>query len=113
MKLIKAYIRPGLLEEVYSALRKGGYCCMTVFEGEGTGRFSDPDDRHGSLLFPGMHTKVVKVEIAAREDDVDPIKEIIRQHARTGRKGDGVIFISPIEHSQRIRDGQEGAEILK
>lgn len=112
MKLVKAYIRPMLLEEVYTALRKEGYCCMTVFEGEGTGRYSDPSDRHGSLKFPAMHTDVVKIEIAAEDSDVEPISEIIQEHGRTGRKGDGIVFVSPIEQVTRIRDGEQGAAVL-
>lgn len=112
MKLVKAYIRPILLEDVYTALRNEGYCCMTVFEGEGTGRFSDPADQHGSLNFPAMHTHVVKVEIAADSKDVDAITEIIKKHGRTGRKGDGIVFVMEIEQATRIRDRKQGADIL-
>jgi nitrogen regulatory protein PII len=112
MKLIKAYIRPELLEEVYSALRKGGHYCMTAFEGEGTGRYSDPDRQHGSLNFPAMHTHIVKIEIAAKEEDVISIFEIIKKHGCTGRSGDGIVFVSPIEQPIRIRDGKQGADIL-
>lgn len=112
MKLVKAYIRPMLLEEVYTALRAEGYCCMTVFEGEGTGRYSDPSDRHGSLNFPAMHTPVAKIEIAAEAKDVEPISEIIQKHGRTGHKGDGIVFVSPIEQITRIRDGEQGAAVL-
>lgn len=53
MKLIKAYIRPGLLEEVYTALRKNGHSSMTVFKGEGTGRFSDPESQSWISGFSG------------------------------------------------------------
>jgi len=112
MKLIKAYIRPGLLEEVYSALRKEGHSSMTVFKGEGTGRFSDPESLHGSLDFPAMHTRVVKVEIAAEQENCDSIIRIIKEHAHTGGRGDGVLFVSPIEHAERIRDGRQGPEVL-
>lgn len=112
MKLIKAYIRPKLLEDIYSALRKNGFCCMTVFEGEGTGRYSDPDHQHGSLKFPAMHTHVTKVEIAARDKDVDDITKIITRHGSTGHKGDGIIFVSPIDRIHRIRDGKEGPEVI-
>lgn len=112
MKLIKAYIRPKLLEDVYAALRREGYCCMTVFEGEGTGQYRDPSDQHGSLTFPAMHTQVVKIEIAATEKDTAPIIEIIKSRARTGRRGDGIIFVSPIEKAVRVRDGLEGPEML-
>ncbi len=101
-----------LLEDVYSALRKHDYCCMSVFEGEGTGKYNDPKNKHGSLDFPAMHTKVIKIEIAAKEDDVKPIIQIIKTHAHTGRKGDGLVFVSPVEYATRIRDDKEGAEIL-
>lgn len=112
MKLVKAYIRPMLLEDVYTALRQEGYCCMTVFEGEGTGRYSDPDHQHGSLNFPAMHTHVAKIEIAAKTDDVDTITEIIKKHGRTGRKGDGIVYVTTIERMTRIRDGKQGAAVL-
>lgn len=112
MKLIKAYIKPGLLENVYSALRKNGYRSMTVFKGEGTGRYSDPESCHGSLDFPAMHNRVVKIEIAAEDNESESIIQIIKNHARTGGKGDGVVFVSPIEHAERIRDGLQGPEIL-
>jgi nitrogen regulatory protein PII len=55
VKLVKAYIRPMPLEDVYTALRKEGHCCMTVLEGEGTDRFSVPNDQHGSLNFPDTY----------------------------------------------------------
>jgi len=112
MKLVKAYIQPKLLEDVYSALRKEGFCCMTVLEGEGTGQYNDPDNKHGSLTFPAMHTHVAKLEIAAESDDVNRITQIITSHAKTGRKGDGLVFVTPIEQATRIRDGKQGAEIL-
>lgn len=85
---------------------------MTVFKGEGTGRFSDPESSHGSLDFPAMHTRVVKIEIAAEENNYKSIIKIIRDHARTGGKGDGVIFVSPIERAERIRDGLKGPDVL-
>jgi nitrogen regulatory protein PII len=112
MKLIKAYIRPNLLEDVYAALRSEGYCCMTVFEGEGTGRYSDPDKQHGSLTFPAMHSHVVKIEIAAKSDEVSSIVQIIRKNGRTGSKGDGIVLVSSVEQVSRIRDGKEGPDVL-
>jgi nitrogen regulatory protein PII len=112
MKLVKAYIRPILLEDVYKALRSEGYCCMTVFKGEGTGRYSDPDHQHGSLNFPAMHTHVMKIEIAVESADVDAVIDIIAEHGKTGHKGDGIAFVSPIEKVTRIRDGKEGASVL-
>ena len=113
MKLVKAYIRPILLEDVYRTLRNEGYCCMTVFEGEGTGRYSDPDHQHGSLSFPAMHTHVVKIEIAVESDDAAAVIDIIKKYGKTGHKGDGIVFVSSIEQVTRIRDGKEGATVLQ
>ena len=112
MKLIKAYIRPILLEDVYRALRREGYYCMTVFEGEDTGRYSDPDHEHGSLSFPAMHTHVVKIEIAVESQEVDAVIDIITGHGKTGHKGDGIAFVCPIEKVIRIRDGENSASVL-
>ena len=113
MKLIKAYIRPSRLEDVYQALHRENCCSMTVFEGEGTGSFCDPESKHGSLTFPAMHSKVVKIEIAACDDRVDPIIAQIQAHASTGTRGDGLVFVVPIEHTLRIRDGKTGSDVLR
>lgn len=112
MNIIKAYIRPELLEEAYMALRRGGFSEMTVFEGEGTGRFSDPRDQHGSLDFPAMHTKVVNIEIVVRENNIENVVRILRDHCCTGNKGDGIVFVLPVEKAVRIRDGETGPGIL-
>ena len=112
MKLIKAYIRPTLLEDVYTELRKKGHSSMTVFEGEGTGLYTDPKNKHGSLNFPAMHSHVAKLEIAAQPEDIESIIQTIRTHGHTGRKGDGIIYVIPIEQATRIRDGEQGSNIL-
>ena len=112
MKLVKAYIRPLLLEEVYKALRAEGHCCITVFRGEGAGQYTDPDHAHGSLKFPAMHSEVVKIEIAAKEEDVNSIIKIIRETASTKSRGDGIIYVMPIEEMVRIRDGAKGAKVI-
>jgi nitrogen regulatory protein PII len=113
MKLIKTYLRPVWLEEVYKALRAEGHCCITVFRGEGAGQYTDPDHAHGSLQFPAMHSKVVKIEIASVDEDVESIIEIIQQTASTGSRGDGIIFVMPIEGMVRIRDGKQGAQVIE
>lgn len=112
MKLVKAYLRPILLEEAYKALKAAGHCCITVFRGEGVGQFTDPDKAHGSLHFPAMHSQVVKIEIATVDEDVNSIIEIIQSTASTGSRGDGIIFVMPIEQMIRIRDGKQGSEVI-
>lgn len=86
---------------------------MTVFEGEGTGRFCDPDSKHGSLNFPAMHSKVALIEITSCEDETDKIIGLIREHAHTGKQGDGLLFVIPVEQALRIRDGKTGSEVVR
>lgn len=112
MKLVKAYIRPILLEDVYKKLRSSGHCCVTVFKGEGTGQYSDSNKEHGSFFFPAMHSRVVKMEIVALDENVDSIVKVIRETASTGTRGDGNIFVMDIEHAVRIRDGKVGRDVL-
>ena len=59
-----------------------------------------------------MHPHVVKLEIAAKDADVNSIIETIIERAASNSIGDGIIFVSPIEYAVRIRDGNEGKEIL-
>jgi len=107
MKLIKAYIRLGMFETVHRALHKEGYTSMTVMEAEGMGSYSDPDNKHGSLKFPAMHSKVVKLEIVSEAKHVDAVVSIIQENASTGHPGDGLLVVLPVERSIRIRDGEQ------
>lgn len=107
MKLIKAYIRSTMFETVHRALFKNGYKSMTVMEAEGMGSYSDPKQRHGSLKFPTLHSKVVKLEMVTEAGNVDDIIRIIQENGSTGHPGDGLVVILPVERSIRVRDGVE------
>ncbi|MCW9711391.1 P-II family nitrogen regulator [Aliifodinibius salicampi] len=89
-----------------------GHCSMTVFEGEGTVRYTDSKNKHGSLNFPAMHTHVVKLEMAAESEDIESIVQTIQKHGHTGRKGDCIVFVTPIEQAIRIPDDEQGSDIL-
>jgi nitrogen regulatory protein P-II 1 len=72
MKLIKAYIRHRKAEEVYDALKKEGFCCMTFVECEGTGRYSDSEKEHISDKYPFADAyRVIKLEILVDDKHVD------------------------------------------
>lgn len=107
MKLIKAYIRPKMFEQTHEALKQAGFTSMTVMEAEGMGSYCDPEDQHGSLIFPTLHSKIVKLEMVAEANHVDSITRIIHNHASTGHPGDGLLVVLPIEHSMQVRDGEE------
>ena len=112
MKEIQAFIRPEKLNPVFDALKHEGFCCMTVFEGEGTGKYTDPTKDWPSLKFPYLHSKVVKIEMVCNNENVDRVIEIIHQYGSTGTSGDGLIYVSDIEEVVRVRDGAKGIETL-
>jgi len=106
MKEIKAFIREEKLTEVAKHLKKNQFCCFTVFEGEGVGDYTDEDTKFPSLKFPFLHNKIVKIEIVCNKEDVDKVIDTIRAHAKTGKRGDGLIYVSNVDTRVRIRDGE-------
>jgi nitrogen regulatory protein PII len=113
MKEIKAFIRPEEFDDMYAALKHAGFCCVTVTLCEGTGKYSDPERAElPSLKIPYMHSEVLKLEIVARDEDVNSIIELIEKHGKTGRRGDGMIYVLNVERAIHIRTGNEGENIL-
>lgn len=112
MKEIKAIIRPERFEDVNRGLRDNGYCCMTVYQGEGIGRHGDPQKANPTLDFPVLHSHVVKIEIMAEDEDADAICSIIQECGCTGRKGDGVIAVTTLDDFISIRTGLKGSQAL-
>ncbi len=109
MKLIKAYIRHRKLEEVYKTLKKEGFCCMTMAECEGTGRYSDHEKEHISDKYPFADAyRVIKLEILVAEEHVKQVVELIRQNGRTGYRGDGMIIVSPVDEVYKVRTDEKG-----
>jgi nitrogen regulatory protein P-II 1 len=109
MKLIKAYVRHQKIRDVYNGLNQAGYCCMTIIECEGTGRYSSKKDEHLSSNFPFINTeKIIKIEILIADNHIDQVVEIIRKNGRTDYSGDGMIIISPAENVYKIKTDEEG-----
>ncbi|MGM0505864.1 MAG: P-II family nitrogen regulator [Bacteroidota bacterium] len=112
MKEIKAMVRPEKFEEVYSNLRSEGFCCVTVYHGEGIGRHGDPDKLNASLKFPFLHSKIVKIEILVADEHQDDVINIIHKAASTHHKGDGIVYSSDIDKAISIRTGEDGSAVL-
>ncbi|MGD9993682.1 MAG: P-II family nitrogen regulator [Salinivirgaceae bacterium] len=109
MKLIKAYIRQRKMEEVYRALKSDGFCCMTMAECEGTGRYSDHEKEHVSVKYPYADAyRVIKLEILVADEHVKPVVTLIRKNGRTGYRGDGMIIISPVDEVYKVRNDENG-----
>jgi nitrogen regulatory protein PII len=112
MKLIEAIIKPFKLDEVREALSALGIEGMTVTEGKGFGR-----QRGHTEVYRGAEYQVdllpkLKLEIAVRDDQVEPVLEAILRAAGTGKIGDGKIFVYPIAEAIRIRTGEQGDAAL-
>jgi nitrogen regulatory protein P-II 1 len=106
MKLVKAVIKPERFEFVKKALEEKGFNGMTVMEVKGRG-----EQKGITLQYRGRKMTVdllpkVQIEIAVRDGDLDLLVGTIVESARTGKIGDGKIFILPIEKSIRIRTGE-------
>ena len=109
MKLIKAYIRYRKTEDVYNALNKNGFCCMTLVDCEGTGNYTDQEKEHISDKYPyaGAY-RVIKLEILVANEHVEPVVDIIRENGRTGYRGDGLILVSPVDEVFKVRTDEKG-----
>lgn len=107
MKTVKAIIRPEKLEDVKAALEEKGYFAMTVTQVKGRGA-----QKGICLQYRGTQIKVdmipkTEIEMVVGDEDARPIIEIIRNSARTGKFGDGKIFVSPVEIVAAIRNDDE------
>ena len=112
MKKIEAIIKPFKLDEVKEALHEVGLQGMTVTEAKGFGRQKGHTELYRGAEYVVDFLPKVKIEIVLEDSLVDRAIEAITQAARTGRIGDGKIFISTIEEVIRIRTGETGAEAV-
>ena len=113
MKEIKTYIRPERVDNVVRALEEAGFCCMTIVNVAGLGEFADPEKAKYSFEFVEKYTKNIKIELVCNDEQVDKAVDAIIKGGRTQKSGDGIIFVSPIDRSVKIRTGEEGTDILQ
>jgi nitrogen regulatory protein PII len=112
MKKIEAIIKPFKLDEVKEALQEVGIQGITVTEAKGFGRQKGHTELYRGAEYVVDFLPKVKIEIVIADELVDRAVEAIQNAARTGRIGDGKIFISTIEHAIRIRTGEAGNDAL-
>ena len=92
MKEIKAFLRPFKLTNVVEALTKNSFCCFMMTLAERTGNYTNPETDFSPLKHPFSHSELAKLEIVARDENLERIVEIIHQHGKTGKRGDGLIY---------------------
>lgn len=112
MKKIEAIIKPFKLDEVKEALHEIGLQGMTVTEAKGFGRQKGHTELYRGAEYVVDFLPKVKIEIVMQDNLVERAIEAITQAARTGRIGDGKIFVSPIDQVIRIRTGETGEEAV-
>ncbi len=105
MREIKAYIRKIKVEETVHALEKIGVTDMTILDVMEIGRQADPCNLKLSIDLVEKYSKVSKLEIVCKNDKVKPIIKALREAAYTGAPGDGIIYVTPVEMSVKIRTG--------
>jgi nitrogen regulatory protein P-II 1 len=108
MKKIEAIIKPFKLDEVKEALQDLGLQGMTVVEAKGFGRQKGHTELYRGAEYVVDFLPKLKLEVVVSDDQVDAAVEAITTAARTGRIGDGKIFVSDISHVVRIRTGESG-----
>ena len=112
MKKIEAIIKPFKLDEVKEALQEVGLQGITVTEAKGFGRQKGHAELYRGAEYIVDFLPKVKIEVAIPDDVVEQAIEAIEKAARTGKIGDGKIFVAPIEQVIRIRTGETGADAL-
>ncbi|MBN1932534.1 MAG: P-II family nitrogen regulator [Desulfobacterales bacterium] len=112
MKKIEAIIKPFKLEEVKNALNKIGIQGMTITEVKGYGRQKGHKEIYRGAEYEVDFIPKIKIEIIADSAIVNQIVEIIQQTAKTGKIGDGKIFVFPVEETIRIRTGEKGIDAV-
>jgi nitrogen regulatory protein P-II 1 len=108
MKKIEAIIRPHLLESVKDALQTLGVQGMTVSEIKGFGRQKGHTEVYRGSEYKVEFVPKIKVECVIDEEIVERAVEAVVKSARTGKFGDGKIFVLPVEEAIRIRTGEHG-----
>ncbi len=112
MKKIEAIIKPFKLEDVKEALTEIGITGMTVTEVKGYGRQQGHSELYRGAEYVVDFIPKIKIEIVVAEENVDACVEAITQGARTGKIGDGKIFVLDVEKVVRIRTGETDEEAL-
>lgn len=112
MKKIEAIVKPFKLDEVKNALTKIGVQGMTVIEVKGFGRQKGHTESYRGTEYAIDFLPKSKIEIVIPDELVTPVIEAIERAAKTGKIGDGKIFLSPVEEIIRIRTGERGKDAI-
>jgi len=112
MKKIEAIIKPHRLDEVKDRLREVGISGMTVYEVKGFGRTGGKTEVYRGSSYVVDFVPKVRLEIVVKESLLADAVQAIKTAAKTGKIGDGKIFVTPVEEAIRIRTDERGEEAI-
>jgi nitrogen regulatory protein PII len=112
MKMVEAIVKPFKLDEVKEALTQAGIQGMTVEEVKGFGRQKGHTELYRGAEYSVDFLPKVKIQILVEDDTASKVVELISASAKTGKIGDGKIFVSSVEEVIRIRTGEKGADAI-
>jgi nitrogen regulatory protein P-II 1 len=112
MKLVTAVVKPHRIEEVKEALREIGVSGLTMTDVEGFGRQRGHTEVYRGAEYQVDFVPKVRVEVVVDDDGVDEVVDAIAAAARTGKIGDGKLWVTDVERVLRIRTGEMGPDAL-
>jgi nitrogen regulatory protein P-II 1 len=112
MKLITAIVKPFTLEDIKASLEQLGLLGMTVSEVQGYGRQKGHTEVYRGAEYAVDFVPKLRVEVLVDDVDADKVLDTIVGVARTGKIGDGKVWVSPVETVVRVRTGERGADAL-
>jgi nitrogen regulatory protein P-II 2 len=112
LKIVSAVIKPFRLDEVRSALSEIGINGLTVYEVKGFGRQKGHTELYRGAEYVVDYIPKMKIEVAIDDDMLDQVIDAIIESSRTGKIGDGKIFVTNLEHVVRIRTSESGSSAL-
>ena len=112
MKLITAVVKPFRLDEVKAALKDAGIAGITVGEVQGFGRQSGHTEVYRGTEYQIDFVPKIRVEVLADDGQVEHLVDVITSAARTGKIGDGKIWVTPVDQVVRIRTGELGPDAI-
>jgi nitrogen regulatory protein P-II 1 len=112
MKKIEAIIKPHRLDDVKDRLRQIGISGMTVYEVKGFGRTGGKTEVYRGSSYVVDFVPKVRIEVVVKDGAVTEVVQAISTAAKTGKIGDGKIFVTPVEEAIRIRTGEKGEDAI-
>jgi nitrogen regulatory protein P-II 1 len=112
MKLVTAIVKPFVLEDVKGALEQIGVLGMTVSEVQGYGRQKGHTEVYRGAEYSVDFVPKVRVEVVADDTQADKVVDAVVEAARTGKIGDGKVWVTPVDTVIRVRTGERGTDAI-